>query len=179
MRRLGLLLVVLLTGGCGGGDTPAPAPRAVQLVVLAPSDGGTVEGERVEVRGRVTPAASVVQVLGRTVDVDGGTFATEVALDEGANVIDIAASAPGRRPSSTAVRVLRVSPVEVPDLVGENAEDAVEQLEELRLEVETRRGGGLLDDLLPGGLDVCALDPAPGTEVRQGATVTIEVARSC
>ena len=178
MRRAGLLVALLLVAGCGD-DSPSPPPRPVELVVHAPSDGGTVEGEQVEVRGRVMPAASEVQVRGRTVDVDGGTFATRVALDEGANLVDVAASAPGRRPASTAVRVVRISPVEIPDLEGENAEDAVEQLEDLRLEVETRRGGGLLDDLLPGGLDVCALDPPPGTKVRPGTTVTIEVARSC
>ena len=178
MRRLGLLLGLVLAGGCGG-DEPTPPPRPVQLQVLAPADGGTVEDERVEVRGRVRPAASEVRVGGRPVDVAGGRFATEVELDEGANLVDVAASAPGRRPASTAIRVLRVSPVEIPDLEGVGAEEAIEQLEDLRLKVETRRGGGLLDDLLPGGLAVCAVDPPPGTEVRRGSTVTIEVARSC
>jgi hypothetical protein len=127
----------------------------------------------------VTPAASDVQVLGRRVDVSGGRFATEVALEEGANLVDVAASAAGRRPASTAVRIVRVTPVEIPELEGESASDAVERLEDLGLEVETRRGGGILDDLLPGGLDVCRLDPPAGTEVRPGSTVTVEAARSC
>ena len=179
MRRLLLLLVVLLAAGCGGDETPSPAPPRVKLVVLAPADGRTVEDDRVEVRGRVTPARSEVQVLGRAVDVSDGAFTTEVELDEGANLIDVAASASGRRPTSTAIRVLRVSKVEIPDLTGESAEDAIEELENLGLEVETRRGGGFLDDLLPGGLDVCTLDPPPGTEVPRGTTVTLEVARSC
>jgi hypothetical protein len=178
MRRFLLLFGVVLVAGCGD-DAPSPPPPRVQLEVLAPADGRTVEDDSVEVRGRVTPAASEVQVRGQAVDVSGGTFVTQVALDEGANLIDVSASAARRRPTSTAVRVVRVSPVEIPDLVGEDAEEAIEQLEDLRLEVETRRGGGLLDDLLPGGLNVCAIDPAPGTEVRRGSTITVEVARSC
>jgi hypothetical protein len=180
MRRTGLLLLFALGAAAGcGDDTPAPPPRPVQLEVLSPSDGGTVQSARVQVRGRVTPSGAEVRVLGRGVDVSGGTFATAVALEEGANLVDVAAAAPGRRPASTAIRVLRVTPVRIPDVEGEDAEDAVGQLEDLRLEVETRRGGGLLDDLLPGGLGVCSLDPPAGTEVRPGSTVTVEVARSC
>jgi hypothetical protein len=179
VRRSLVFVCALAVAGCGGDDEPSPAPRPVQLVVSAPADGGTVEAERVEVRGRVTPAASDVQVLGRRVDVSGGSFVTEVPLEEGANLVDVAASSAGRRPASTAVRVVRIRPVEIPDLVGEDVEEAIEQLEDLRLEVETRRGGGILDDLLPGGLGVCSLDPEPGTEVRPGTTVTVEAARSC
>ena len=179
MRRSLVLAVALAVAGCGGDDTPSAPPRPVELVVVAPADGGTVDAERVEIRGRVTPAASDVQVLGRRIDVSGGTFVTEVPLEEGANLVDVAASAAGRRPASTAIRVLRVTPVEIPELEGESAEEAIRALEDLRLEVEIRRGGGLLDDLLPGGLDVCRLDPAAGTEVRPGSTVTVEVARSC
>jgi hypothetical protein len=179
MRRSLLLVIAAAVAGCGGDDPPSPAPRPVQLQVLAPADGGTVDGDRVEVRGRVVPADADVQVLGRRVDVSGGRFATEVELDEGANLVDVAASSGRRRPASTAVRILRVTPVEIPELEGESAEDAVEQLEDLRLEVEIRRGGGLLDDLLPGGLDVCRLDPPAGTMVRPGTTVTVEAARSC
>jgi hypothetical protein len=180
MRRPGLYLLLALGAACGCGEgAPEPAPRPVQLQVLTPADGGTVEGERIEVRGRVTPAASEVQVLGRSVDVTGGTFASEVELEEGSNLVDVAASTPGRRPASTAIRIVRVSPVEIPALEGEDADDAIAELETLRLEVVTRRGGGLLDDLIPGGLGVCALDPPAGTEVRPGSTVTVEVARSC
>lgn len=151
----------------------------MELVVVAPADGSTTDGEQVQVRGRVTPAAAEVHVLGRRVDVTGGTFVTEVDLDEGANLIDVAASAAGRRATSTAVRVVREVPVEIPDLEGEDARSAIEELRALRLVVQTRDGGGLLDDLLGGDEAVCSISPEPGTEVRPGATVTVETARSC
>jgi beta-lactam-binding protein with PASTA domain len=179
MWRPALIVVAVAVAGCGGDDPPSPPPRPVQLEVVAPADGRTVESGHIEVRGRVVPAEADVQVLGRRVDVTGGRFATEVELEEGANLVDVAASAGRRRPASTAVRVVRVTPVEIPELEGEDAEEAIEQLEDLRLEVEIRRGGGLLDDLLPGDRSVCALDPPAGTEVRPGSTVTVEVARSC
>ena len=165
--------------GCGGEDRPAAPPRAVQLELSGPVDAGTVEGDAVEVSGRVVPSAAAVQVLGREVDVSGGRFTTEVTLEEGANLIDVAASAPGRRPATTAVRVVREVPVEVPDLRGDDPEAAVETLEGLGLRADLRRGGGLLDDLIPGALGVCGTDPEDGERVRPGTTVTVEVAKAC
>ena len=181
MRRLALIAVLCLApAGCGGEDEPpAPPPRGVLLTLSAPSDAATVSDERVEVRGRVVPSAAQVRVLGRRVEVRDGRFAAEVELDEGANVIDVAASASGRRPASTAVRVVREVPVEIPDLEGADADEAVAELRALRLEVRTTEGGGLLDDLLPGEEGVCALDPEAGTKVRPGTTVTVEVAKGC
>jgi PASTA domain/Glucodextranase, domain B len=181
VRRLLLLPLVLACAlsGCGGDDRPAAPLRAVQLSLSNPADAGTVEGDAVEVTGRVVPSASTVQVLGRDVDVSAGSFTTEVALEEGANLIDVTASAPGRRPVSTALRVVREVPVEIPDLRGDDPEEAVQTLEGLGLEAETRRGGGLLDDLLPGEIAVCATDPEDGTRVRPGTTVTLEVAKVC
>jgi hypothetical protein len=173
------ILVAALAAGCGGDDRPSAPLRAVQLELTGPADAGTVEGDAVEISGRVVPSASSVQVLGREVDVSAGTFTTEVPLEEGANLIDVAASAPDRRPVSTAVRVVREVPVEVPDLRGDEPEAAVETLEGLGLEAEVRRGGGLLDDLIPGELGVCGTDPEDGTRVRPGTTVTVEVAKAC
>jgi Glucodextranase, domain B/PASTA domain len=181
VRRL-LLLSILpacALAGCGGDDRPATPLRAVQLSLTSPADAGTVEGDAVEVTGRVVPAASSVRVLGHDVDVTAGSFTTEVSLDEGANLIDVSASAPGRRPVSTALRVVREVPVEVPDLRGDDPEEAVETLEGLGLEAELRSGGGLLEDLLPGELAVCGSDPEDGTCVRPGTTVTLEVAKVC
>ena len=181
MRRpLALVtLVCALAAGCGGDDPPAAPPRAVQLELTGPADAGTVEGDAVEVSGKVVPSASAVQVLGRDVDVSAGRFTTEVTLEEGANLIDVAASAPGRRPATTAVRVVREVPVEVPDLRGDDPEAAVETLEGLGLQADVRRGGGLLDDLIPGELGVCGTDPEDGERVRPGTTVAVEVAKAC
>ena len=173
------LFALLAAAGCGGEDRPAPTPRAVQLSLTGPADAATVDGDDIEVRGTVVPAASSVQVLGRDVDVSSGSFAIEVPLEEGANLIDVTASAAGRRPATTAVRVVREVPVEVPDLRGNEPETAVESLEGLGLRAEVRRGGGLLDDLIPGELGVCGTDPEEGERVRPGTRVTVEVAKAC
>ena len=181
MRRPVLIAVCVLVAasGCGGEDEPAAPLRGIQLELTAPADAATVSDERVAVRGRVTPVRSEVFVAGRPVRVEGGTFAAEVELDEGANIVDVAASHAGRRAASTAVRVVREVPVEVPDLEGEEADPAIRTLEALGLEVERTDGGGLLDDLRGGEDAVCETDPPPGTEVRPGSTVEVVVARAC
>jgi beta-lactam-binding protein with PASTA domain len=108
-----------------------------------------------------------------------GSWRAEVDLDPGPNVIDVSASAPDRRPAVAAVRVVRQLPVEVPDVEGDDPQEAVQRLEAVGLQAEVRRGGGLLDDLLPASIGVCSTDPEPGTEVRVGTTVVLEVARVC
>jgi serine/threonine-protein kinase len=63
--------------------------------------------------------------------------------------------------------------MEIPDLVGDDYQDAVEVLEQLGLSVQvvgTRPEG----DQEPG--TVLALDPPPGTEVEPGASVRVTVA---
>jgi hypothetical protein len=174
-----LLLLLAAAAGCGGADRPATPRRAVQLSVVAPGDAATVDADEVELRGRVAPSTATVTVLGREVEVSGGSFSTTVSLEEGANLIDVAASAPGRRPASTALRVVRQVPVEIPDVEGDEPEAAVEALEGLGLDVRLRRGGGLLDSLLPGDVGVCSTDPDAGTKVRPGSAVTVEVAKVC
>jgi hypothetical protein len=176
---LASILPVLVLAGCGGDDRPSAPLRAVQLSLSSPGDAGTVEGDAVEVTGRVVPAASSVRVLGREVDVTSGSFTAEVTLEEGANLIDISASAPGRRSVSTALRVVREVPVEIPDLRGDDPAEARATLEGLGLQAELRRGGGLLEDLLPGEVAVCGSDPEHGTRVRPGTSVTLEVAKVC
>jgi hypothetical protein len=174
-----ILLLALASSGCGG-DEPAPAPDgAVALELSTPADAAVVEGEEVEITGRVVPAAARVEVLGREAEVDRGRFRARVGLEEGANVIDVAASAAGRRPASTALRVVREVPIVVPDVEGDGQAEAVERIEGLGLRAELTRGGGLLDGLLPGEAAVCATDPGPGTRVRAGTTVTLEVAKAC
>jgi hypothetical protein len=171
-------LCVLVLAGCGE-DEPTPPPRPVALTVLAPNDPETVEGSTIQVRGRVVPAASEVRVLGQDVDVASGTFVVDVPLDEGMNLVDISAAAPGRRPASTAIRVVRDPRVEVPAVEGSSEEEAVSQLEDLGFAVERRDGGSILDDLLGGDPQVCKQDPPAGTKVKRGSKVEIITARSC
>jgi beta-lactam-binding protein with PASTA domain len=118
-------------------------------------------------------------VLGSEASVSGGTFTAEVSLEPGANVIDVMATARGRGPAMTAVRVTRELPVHVPDLDGLEVAEAQDKVGEVGLELEVTESGGLLDELLPGEPAVCEQNPAPGDEVRRGTTVHVEVSRSC
>jgi hypothetical protein len=183
MRGLITVLACLAAAaaGCGGdGEQRAErAPTPVALTVTSPSDNSVVRTDTVEIRGTVEPAGAAVRVLGREADVTGGEFSAEVALEPGPNVIDVMATARGRGPAMTAVRVTRELPVEVPDLDGLEVVEAQERVAEAELELEVTEGGGLLDELLPGEPAVCEQDPSPGEQVRRGTTVHVEVRRSC
>lgn len=175
-----LVVVALLLGlaACGGQERSAPlAP--VRITLEAPADQATTESEEVEVRGRVTPRDARVLVAGAEADVAGGEFRSVVALQAGANVIDVQAGAPRHPAAMTAVRVVRLVPVEVPELEDLAPDEAAAALEAIGLEADVREAGGLLDDLLPGDLSVCATEPEAGDEVRVGSTVTVLVARGC
>jgi hypothetical protein len=174
-----VLLGLLLAAPACGGDEPPRLLSRVQLEIASPADRAVVEDGDVTLRGRVTPRSAAVEVRGRAVTVRGGSWRADVELDPGPNVIDVSASAPDRRPAVGAVRVVRQLPVEVPDVEGDDPQEAVQRLEAVGLQAEVRRGGGLLDDLLPASIGVCASDPEPGTEVRVGTTVRLEVARVC
>ncbi len=181
LRPPALALALALGGlaGCAGEDGPRRPPAPVALEVVEPGDGAVVEAGAVTLRGRVRPARADVAVLGRPAQVDAGAWSAEVPLEKGANVVDVSASAEGRRPALAAVRIVRRVPIEVPDVEGEDPQAAVDELEALGLDTRVERGGGLLDDLLPATLGVCSTDPEPGTEVRVGTTVTLEVAKVC
>jgi Glucodextranase, domain B/PASTA domain len=187
MRALPLLAAAcvataLVVVGCGGEDEPraARAQPPVRLAVNAPADLATVREGRVAVQGTVSPARAAVQVLGRAADVTGGSFSATVPVEEGANVIDVIATAAGRAPAMTAIRVTREVRVEVPDLGGMQVEDAQEKLDEIGLTLEAdEEGGGLLDELLPGEPTVCVQQPEPGAEVRRGSTVHVVVSETC
>jgi Glucodextranase, domain B/PASTA domain len=185
MRPPPVLLLACLAAfaaGCGGDDEPRaqkPVP-AVELAVDSPDEMATVRSATVAVRGTVSPAGSVVRVLGRAASVSaGGTFTATVPLEPGSNVIDVMATARGREPALTALRVNREVPVEVPDLDGRSVEEVNDMLGAAGLGVQVEHGGGLLESLLPGDPAVCEQDPEAGAKVRRGTTVHVVVAKSC
>jgi hypothetical protein len=173
-----LLAVAALAAGCGSSQPPRNEPK-VKLQLSVPADSAVVRAENVEIQGSVEPAGARVQVLGREVAVDGGSFSASVALDPGANLIDVAASARGRRPDFAAMRVVREVRVAVPDVIGTDADSADEQLAALGLKVTRRAGGGFLDPLLPGSQKVCESTPPAGAQMLPGGEVTLIVARRC
>jgi hypothetical protein len=176
-----LILVCLTAAGCGGDDNErAQRPLApVRLAVNEPNDMAVVQNDRVDVQGTVEPAGAQVRVMGRRADVSGGTFRAQVTLEPGPNVIDVIASARGRGTAMTAFRVTRELPVEVPDLDGLVVQEVEDKLSEAGLRPQVNERGGLLEELLPGEPAVCEQDPEPGTEVRRGTTVRVEVSKSC
>jgi len=181
--RLGALIIAglagALVGGCGSDDPPPRPQKPVQLTIASPNDTAVVQGATATVTGTVIPASARVRVQGHLARVSNGTFSASVALEHGANVVDVAATASGRSAALTAFRVTREERVTVPDFTGLSAGDAEKAAGERDLELETERGGGFLDSLVPRGIHVCEQDPAPGTRVRRGSTVRLLVARSC
>ena len=184
MVRFGTLIAVALVlavaAGCGAGDDPPQKPKSpVKLQVSSPSDTALVPGSTVQVSGSVSPSTARVRVQGRSAQVSGGRFRSEVALKPVPNVIDVAATAGNRSAALTAFRVTREQRVAVPDLVGAGVEDAERRASRRGLSLERERGGGFLDPLVPKGLGVCEQEPAAGAQVRRGTTVQVLVARAC
>ena len=179
MRRLALILSAgLLVAACG--EAPQPAGNArVTLKLTLPDDGGSVRDERVTVRGTVSPADASVRVAGEDAEVDGGEFSQEVPLDPGGNVIDISATSPGRRPATDAVRVVRDMRVEVPDVVGQEVDQAKTAVGNAGLRAVEDQRGGWLDQVIPGTDHVCSTSPDADTLVDKGTTVTLVIQREC
>jgi hypothetical protein len=181
--RLGPLFTAFgaaaLLSGCGD-DAPPPKPqKPVQVTISSPVDTAVVEGATMQVSGTVSPPGARVRVMGHAARVTGGSFTTSVKLEQGPNVIDVAATARGRSAALTAFRVTREERVAVPDFTGLSVDDAQGKADELGLELESERGGGFLDSLVPRRIGVCDQQPAPGRHVRRGATVKVLVARAC
>lgn len=181
MRRPPLpLLAVLAAIVAGCGNEPAPPPRApVQLALAAPRDTGTTGESSVAVTGTVVPRDARVLVLGERVAVVGGSFSTSVDLREGTNVIDVGASAPGRRAVWRALRVTRRSIVRMPDLLGTDEDEAKATLADLGLDVRVRNDDDLLDALRGGPRVVCTTIPQAGTQLSPSAQVEIVVSKTC
>jgi Glucodextranase, domain B/PASTA domain len=184
MRTSSVLVLACLAAaaaGCGGdgGERAQRSLVPVELRVTAPDDEALVREDTVEVRGTVEPGGATVRVMGRDAAVSGGMFSAEVALEPGANVIDVMATARGREPALTAVRVTRELNVEVPDVEGLSVEEAQDRVGDVGLELEVTEGGGLFDDLLPGDPSVCGQEPEAGAQVRRGTRVRVETAKAC
>jgi Glucodextranase, domain B/PASTA domain len=178
---LAVLAALALLSGCGGsarGRAAATAPP-VQLRVSTPGDLASTPGSTVTVAGSVSPAGADVRVLGRRAEVVGGSFTARVPLQPGANVIDLFATARGRDPALTALRVTRQTPIEVPDLTHLTPDAARARLQRLGLTLRTQDGGGLLEPIMPGTPGVCTQDPRPGAHVQRGASVLALVAKRC
>jgi hypothetical protein len=181
--RLGPLIAAGFAGallsGCGE-DTPPPKPqKPVQISVSAPIDTAVVQGATMQVRGTVSPAGARVRVQGHVARVSGGEFTSSVQLAQGPNVIDVVAAARGRAAAMTAFRVTREERVAVPDFAGLSLDDAQQEADKHDLKLESERGGGFLDSLVPRRIGVCEQEPAPGKQVRRGSTVRVLVARAC
>lgn len=178
--RVAGALLGFVVAGCGGDDPPpARALAPVALQITAPADAAVVRGGNVDVRGRVSPAASEVTVLGRPALVTGGRFTAVVPLEPGVNVVDVIATAPRRRAALTALRVTRDILVTVPRLADVEEGRLERVLDPLGLRAEVERGGGILDVLRSGPTVVCEQDPEPGARVRRGRVVRVVVAKRC
>jgi glucodextranase-like protein/PASTA domain-containing protein len=170
-------LSVVALAGCGDSKKPAPP---VRLTVDAPTDMALLHDDSVEVHGVVSPASARVVVEGKDVHVSSGTFSTRVDLLPGTNLIDVEAGAKGgARPAMIALRVRRQVTVSVPDLTGVTPSDARDTLAGLGLKADVKESTGLLDFLLPEDARVCQTDPAAGTDVDPGTTVTVFAAKRC
>jgi hypothetical protein len=175
-------VIVILTAGlvlsaCGETPRAATEPR-VKLKLEAPNNGGTTRTDHISVRGSVTPADAVVQVMGAEAQVSAGEFTADVGLQPGGNVIDITASSPGRRPATDALRYVRDMRVDVPNVLFKSPDDAKAALRGAGLVAVVEEDGNWLDRLL-GNPQVCATRPSAGTAVAKGTKVTLETARSC
>jgi hypothetical protein len=179
LRRSLPLLAVLALVGCGGDDRPPADPPAVRLTITSPNDAAVVKEDTMELSGRVSPGRASVTVQGHPATVTGGRFSTTVELEEGANVIDVAASMPGRSSAFAALRVTHDPRVSIPDLVGVQDEEAADRLTDLGLEPSSENVGSLFDEFRSGERRVCASEPAPGTLVDPGSEVTLLVAKAC
>ena len=171
-------LSALALGACGE-SRDDPPPPSVRMALSGPGDGAIVRAGEVDLRGRVAPAGALVRVGGEAITVRDGRFQARVPLDAGGNVIDVMASAPDRSPAMTALRVVRRLTVRVPDLRGESPDGAVERLAAAGLRAELRDVGGVIDEILPVGREVCGTEPGDGATVDSGATVHVLVAKVC
>ena len=164
---------------CGGSAKPPPDPPKVRLQVFSPRDLAVIHEDMLEVRGTVSPARADVRVMGIPAASNGGEFDVRVPLVEGANVVDVAATASGRSPVLTALRVTRDTRVVVPAVAGQEPDVANGVLEGAGLRAKVDEQGDFLDRLLPIAWTVCQTRPAAGTKVARGTEVTVIARKDC
>ena len=131
------------------------------------------------VRGTVTPADATVQIAGHTASVDGGQFSLTVSLAPGGNVIDVAATSPGRRPATDAVRIIRDISVEIPTLRGRATRTRSTRCKQLGLTASEDRGGTWLDKVLGTQFRVCTTQPVAGSLVQPKTNVVVATGPDC
>ena len=150
-----------------GGQTVDEASTVTVVVSLGPTpiDVPELVGTPVdEARGELAELELELEVVGHQHDAD-------VPADA------VLSQAPGPGQTLTRGDVVEVvvsagpEPIEVPAVRGEQAEDAVAELEELGLEVQVERSGGFGALLNPG--QVFDQDPAPGAQLLPGETVLL------
>jgi hypothetical protein len=97
-----LLLLLLIVPVTGCDNPPWDSGMTLVLKVDTPEDGATVTTPTVTVSGRVTgtqSAAAKIKVNDAEVFLKDGKFSTLVTLNEGANVINIAATSGSATPN--------------------------------------------------------------------------------
>ena len=138
-----------------------------------------MRADRVEVRGTVTPGDASVRVAGEDAQVSGGEFIAEVELQPGGNVIDVTATAPGRRPATEAVRVRARHARAVPTSSARTSSKAIETLKAAGLDAPRSAAAAGSTACCRATISVCAISPAGGTLVEQGTRVVLQTAREC
>jgi hypothetical protein len=104
----------------------------VDLSVAAPSDGATIRGKSVVVRGRVSPANAELDINGEDITARNGRFAHRVPLDLGENNIVVFSTSPGHEGSETSISVTR-------ERTSQELADLRERRRQRRIEREQRR----------------------------------------
>jgi len=100
-RAVGAFALALVVSGCGG----ASGPRVVQVSLIAPTNGATVQVSRLYVTGSVQPTDAKVRVAGHTATNHDGRFGRWIPLRPGLTHIRIDAHASGYVPDTTEVAV--------------------------------------------------------------------------
>lgn len=150
------------------GDVVATKPAAGKTLTI----GSTVDISR-------SAGVEVPSVVGEPIDdatesLEGSGFVAEVVAErynadvpEGAVIAQVPSSGGAAEGSTIELTVSKgPRPVPVPDVLGQDADDAVATLEDAGFQVD-------VNDLPFPGNEIRAQRPAAGTELRPGSTVTI------